>query len=128
MQMTKYMNAQGRIYEARKGLGESFMTMCAGHRVKSIYLPVRGTLAEAQADLDAWAEGHGLSPMNDGWEGITDHHGIRAKSNLHRRHAECRSCFYRNEPVDPTNGMPCAHCIVAAGFGPSGYRREASGA
>jgi hypothetical protein len=63
--MTRYTDHEQRVYEARKGLGDSFMTMRDGHRVKSINLPVRETLAEAQSDLDWWAKRRHLRPLDD---------------------------------------------------------------
>ena len=56
----------GKVIEAGKGLGErAFFTGWRSarggfHRVVSKSLPVRETLEEAQADLDAWAQRKGL--------------------------------------------------------------------
>ena len=53
-----------KVIEARQGLGEYFFTGWRSdggfHRVSSPALPVRKTLEEAQADLDAWAKKKGL--------------------------------------------------------------------
>ena len=54
----------GKVIEARQGLGKYFFTGWRSeggfHRVSSPALPVRETLEEAQADLDAWAKKKGL--------------------------------------------------------------------
>ncbi|MHB1324017.1 MAG: hypothetical protein ACYCXZ_06705 [Coriobacteriia bacterium] len=57
---TRYLDECGRILQASRGLGDSYMTMRDGHRVKSPALPVRDTLEEAQRDLDDYASRHSL--------------------------------------------------------------------
>lgn len=53
-----------KVIEAGQGLGEYFFSGWRSdggfHRVSSPALPVRKTLEEAQADLDAWAKKKGL--------------------------------------------------------------------
>ncbi len=58
--MKRYFDKNGVVMYARRGLGENFMTFREHHRVKSPALPVRLTLEEAQADLDAYALKNGL--------------------------------------------------------------------
>jgi len=58
-----YIDKDGYTYAVSDGIsnGEWWMTVkyilthATMHRVKSPYLPLRKTEAEAQADLDAWA-------------------------------------------------------------------------
>lgn len=60
---TAWVDAEGRVYEARKALGENYMTLRDGHRVKSPSLPVRTTLEDAQADLDTYADVKGFNRL-----------------------------------------------------------------
>lgn len=58
-----YVDALGRIYQARKGLGSTFFTLRDGHRVKSPALPVRDSLEEAITDLERYATTKNLNPL-----------------------------------------------------------------
>ena len=60
-----YIDDKGRQLFVDAGLGRrTFMTFWTGngvgrHRIRSKFLPIRGTQSEAQADLDAYALKHG---------------------------------------------------------------------
>ena len=70
--MKRYHYKVGKIIETGPGLGERYFftrwqTESGGyHRVNSPDLPVRKTLEEAQADLDAWAAKKGLREVEEG--------------------------------------------------------------
>lgn len=64
----RYKLPDGRILFASAGLGQDVFMTCTRRksgglqRYKSKSLPLRSTLEEAQADLDAYAKAHNLEP------------------------------------------------------------------
>jgi len=64
--MSTYRCENGRIVEVHddgldgKAYGSAWRALSGSwHRYRSLYLPMRATRAEAQADLDAYAEARG---------------------------------------------------------------------
>lgn len=67
--MIQWLDKKGRTLFVSKGIGEDtyatfYRKNTQGcHRIKSPDLPVRGTIEEAEADLAAYVEKHGLVPV-----------------------------------------------------------------
>lgn len=82
----RYTDKNGRTIYAGAGLGgDKFMTLCtkdgvSNHRLKSVALPVRNSLAEAEADLAAYARAHSFEVSNDNELEILTHEIIIYKN------------------------------------------------
>lgn len=63
----KYYDKQGELIEVIQGIGKPpcFFTGRGGRRVKSKFLPVRGSRKLAQTDLDNYAKSNGLEKATD---------------------------------------------------------------
>lgn len=82
----KYTDKKGRtIYAGAGSGGDKFMTLCtkdgvSNHRLKSSALPIRNSLAEAEADLAAYARSHSFEVSNDNELEILTHEIIIYKN------------------------------------------------
>lgn len=82
----RYTDKKGRTIYAGAGLGgDKFMTLCtkdgvSNHRLKSSALPIRNSLAEAEADLAAYARSHSFEVNNDNELEILTHEIIIYKN------------------------------------------------